>query len=101
VDWGMGTGSGAPVKGTFSGVILPALQDVFQNVTMTCNEIKLGGASYAVGWPAEYANVNFYSLYNPGIAQNGNLDWRTWLAGVEYVNGKPYLFALLNYQWEP
>jgi hypothetical protein len=101
VDWGPSAGSGQPVKGTFPGVILPALQEVFQNVTLACDQIKLGGASYQVTWPVEYANINFYSLYNPGTSQNSNMDWRTWLAGVEYVDGHPYLFALLNYQWEP
>ena len=102
VDWGRGAGSGEPVKGTFPAIILPALQDVFKNETLTCNEIKLGGATYVVEWPSEYANINFYSLHNPGNDPSyGGLDWRTWLAGVEYVDGQPYLFALLNYQWEP
>ena len=102
VDWGTGAGSGQPVSGTFPEIILPALQDVFKNVTLACNEIKLGGATYTVEWPSEYANLNFYSLYNPGNdPSNGGLDWRTWLAGVEYVDGQPYLFSLSNYQWEP
>ena len=100
-DWGPGAGSGESVTGTFSEVITPALQDIFTNLNTTCNEIKLGGASYPVEWPTEYANINFYSLHNPGTEPFSGLDWRTWLAGVEYVNGQPYLFALLNYQWEP
>lgn len=102
VDWGSGAGSGGPVTGTFPEIVLPALQDVFKNETLACNEIKLGGATYMVEWPSEYANLNFYSIHNPGVDPSfGGLDWRTWLAGVEYVNGQPYLFALLNYQWEP
>ena len=102
VDWGPGAGSGEPVKGTFPEIILPALQDGFENATFTCNEIKLGGATYETEWPAEYTNINFYAIHNPGNDPSyGGLDWRTWLAGVEYVGGEPYLFALLNYQWEP
>jgi hypothetical protein len=102
VDWGTGAGSGQLVSGTFPEIILPALQDVFTNMTLTCNEIKLGGATYTVEWPSEYTNLNFYSLYDPGNdPSNGGLDWRTWLAGVEYVDGQPYLFSLSNYQWEP
>jgi hypothetical protein len=102
VDWGSGAGSGEPVTGTFPEIILPALQDVFKNETLTCNEIKLGGATYEVEWPSEYANINFYSIHNPGNDPSyDGLDWRTWLAGVEYVDGQSYLFALLNYQWEP
>lgn len=102
IDWGAGAGSGEPVKGTFPELVLPALQEVFKNDTLTCNEVKLGGATYVAEWPSEYANLNFYSLHNPGNDPTfGGLDWRTWLAGVEYVDGQPYLFALLHYQWEP
>lgn len=102
VDWGPGAGSGEPVTGTFPEVILPALQDVFKNLNTACNEVKLGGATYLVEWPMEYTNINFYSLHNPGNDPSyGGLDWRAWLTGVEYVDGQPYLFALLHYQWEP
>ena len=102
VDWGPGAGSGEPVTGTFQQIVLPALQVVFENETLICNEIELGGATYEVEWPSEYANINFYSLHNPGVDPSyGGMDWRTWLAGVEYVGGKPYLFALLHYNWEP
>jgi hypothetical protein len=102
VNWGTGAGSGEPVIGSFADVILPALQETFKNETLTCNEIKLGGATYKVEWPSEHANINYYSIYNPGNDPSyGGLDWRTWLAGVEYVDGQPYLFALLYYDWEP
>ena len=102
VNWGSSAGSGEPVIGTFPEIILPALQDVFKNETLACNEVKFGGATYEVKWPSKYANINFYSIYNPGNDPSyDGLDWRTWLAGVEYVDGQPYLFALLNYQWEP
>ena len=102
VNWGAGPGSGEPVTGTFPEIVLPALQDVFKNETLTCNEVMLGGATYVAEWPSEYTNLNFYSLHNPGNDPTfGGLDWRTWLAGVEYVDGQPYLLALLNFQWEP
>lgn len=102
VNWGAAAGSGEPVSGTFPEIVLPALQDVFKNESLTCNQIVLGGATYVVEWPVKYANLNFYSLHNPGNdPAYGGLDWRTWLVGVEYVEGTPFLFALLNYQWEP
>jgi len=102
VDWGVGAGSGESVAGTFQAIVLPSLQAVFKNETLICNEIQLGGATYNVEWPSEYANLNFYSIYNPGNdpAYDG-MDWNTWLAAIEYVDGQPYLFALLHYQWEP
>lgn len=102
MDWGLGAGSGEPVRGTFPEIILPALQETFKNFEITCNEIILGGATYVVEWPTEYTNLNFYSVHNPGNDPSyDGLDWNTWLAGVEYVNGNPYLFSLTHYQWEP
>jgi len=102
VDWGAAAGSGESVTGTFPEIVLPGLQDVFKNLNTFCNQIKLGGATYEAEWPPKYANLNFYSLHNPGNDPSfDGLDWRTWLAGVEYVDGKPYLFSLSNNQWEP
>ena len=101
VEWGLAAGSGQPVIGTFSEIILPSLQDVFKNLNLTCNEVVLGGATYLVQWPQKYFSINFFSLHNPGSDEFEGLDWSTWLAGVEYLNGQPYLLALLNFQWEP
>jgi len=102
VEWGIGAGNGELLSGTFPEVVLPPLQNVFKKMTLSCNEIGLGGATYEVEWPIEYTNINFYSLHNPGNDPTyEGLDWQTWLVGVEYVDGKPYLFSLLHYQWEP
>lgn len=101
MKWGPAPGSGKDVVGSFTQVILPKLQDVLgASYTLTCNQIKTGGASYPVAWPDEYHNINFYSLYRPGPAGN-ELNWRTWVAGIEYVGGKPYLISLLHFEWEP
>jgi hypothetical protein len=32
----------------------------------------------------------FYSVFSRTEA-NGNLDWHTWVIGIEYVDAKPYL----------
>jgi hypothetical protein len=29
------------------------------------------------------------------------MDWHTWLLGMHYVNGKPYLYAIMQFFWEP
>ena len=26
---------------------------------------------------------------------------QTWVMGIEYVSGKPYIYALIQYFWEP
>ncbi|RPI31249.1 MAG: hypothetical protein EHM70_11940 [Chloroflexota bacterium] len=100
-NWGIHPGSGMDVKGTFHGEVLPTLLDLFNaSYEMHCSDIVTGGTTYITSWPYEYRNINFYSLVKPG-SPGVELDWRTWLAGVEYVDGKPYLFALMHFFWEP
>ncbi len=100
VDWGLGPGSGLPVQGTFEDLVRPDLLAVFGSAETHCNTIQLGGASYTVAWPSLWKNINFYSVYKPG-SPGMELDWMTWLTGVEYVDGVPYLFSLSRYNWEP
>lgn len=99
VDWGDAPGSGLPSVGAFHQVILPDLLKLFNSTyTLACNQVQVGGATYQASWPY---SANFYSVYYGGTTANGNLDWLTWLVGFEYVNGRPYLYALLPYRWEP
>jgi len=100
VDWGAAPGSGLETKGSFHEVVLPALLKVLnKDYMLDCNQVQVGGATYKAAWP--YPGVNFYSVYFPGTPANNNLDWRTWLIGMEYVNGKPYLYAIMQFFWEP
>jgi len=99
VDWGAEPGSGAQKTGSFHDVVVPELVTAFnQPYTLHCNELKHGGATYELEWPYE---GEFYSVYFPGTEANGNLDWHTWVMGIEYVAGKPYVYALLQFFWEP
>lgn len=102
VSWGPAPGSGEETRGTFRAQPLPKLQEVFgANYTLHCND-TLDLATFSLEpWPPEYANVNFYTVYKPGTEQYGGLDWRAWTVGVEYLQGKPTLFALIHFQWEP
>ena len=100
VSWGLASGSGLETKGSFHELIVPGLLDVFnKNYTLTCNQVTVGGASYPTTWP--YSGINFYSVYYPGSQGSGSLDWHTWLLGMQYTNGKPYLYAIMQFQWEP
>ena len=100
VDWGLAPGSGLPTTGSFHELIVPALRDVFgKDYTLTCDQIQVGGTTYQVSWP--YAGIHFYSVYFLGTQANGNLDWRTWVLGMHDVNGKPYLYAIMQFLWEP
>jgi hypothetical protein len=102
VEWGAAPGSGDATPGTFAAQPLPKLQEVFGAAnTLHCND-TLDLATFSLEpWPAEYKNINFYTVYKPGTDQFGGLDWRAWIAGVEYVQGAPKLFALIHFQWEP
>jgi len=98
-NWGDEPGSGMPKKGAFHDVIVPDLLQVFnQAYTLHCNELRYGGASYDVRWPYD---KDFYSIYYAGTDQYGYLDWHTWVAGIDYVDGKPFIYALMQFFWEP
>ena len=99
VDWGAEPGSGAAKKGSFHDVVVPKLRESFnQPYELHCNELSHGGATYELKWPYQ---GEFYSVYFPGTAANGNMDWHNWVMGIEYVNGKPYVYALMQFFWEP
>jgi hypothetical protein len=100
VNWGAGV-SGLDDVGTFREIPLPKLLEVVNDSSyeQKCNDASTA-SMYVEPWPKPYANINFYALYKPSTP-DVDLDWQTWLAGVEYVGGKPYLFALIHYQWEP
>ncbi len=100
VDWGAAPGSGQETMGPFHETIIPDLLDVFnKDYTLVCDEVKVGGTTYQAAWP--YTGYNFYSVYYPGTAANSNMDWHTWLIGMQYLNGTPYLYAIMQFKWEP
>ena len=101
VNWGIQPASGMEVTATFPDEVLPKLDEVLNSATESgCNDPAMGPNNYIFQWPDDYKNINFVSLAKPG-SPGVELDWRTWLVGVEYVDGKPYLFALLQLFWEP
>lgn len=99
-DWGLSPGSGEPVKGAFQDIVLPSLEAVFSsNAIVTCNSLKVGGATYTPEWP--YTGMDFYSVHLPGTDQYAGMDWETWAVGMVRQEGKPVLAALVRYAWEP
>ena len=102
VPWGYEGGSGKEVNGTFSQVPLPLLLEVLgSDYELHCNDVGVTSAFAQEPWPPEYENINFYNVFKPGTAEYGGLDWRAWLVGIEYVETKPYLFAMTHFEWEP
>ncbi|MDW8226350.1 MAG: hypothetical protein RMJ60_00950 [Anaerolineales bacterium] len=100
-NWGMEPASGLTTTGSFQNVVLPKLQDVFSaSYTLTCNALGDAPQYGTDPWPVIYGNVNYYTILKPGTP-GVDVDFRFWLMGVEYVNGQPYVFALIHFQWEP
>ena len=102
VNWGNEPGSGFAKIGTFSEIPMPMLLEVFDaNYELYCNDIGTAATFAPEPWLFEYQNINFYQVFKSGTEQYGGMDWRSWLVGVEYVAGEPYLFALIHFEWEP
>jgi hypothetical protein len=103
-DWGTADGSGEPLVGPFKDMILPKLQDVVgMDYTRHCNVLEsgtsAGGTAGTLTWPAEYANLNYEALYRAAPAGD-EMNWRTWVIGIDYVGGVPYIASLVQYAWE-
>jgi hypothetical protein len=100
-NWGMAPASGLETNGPFHTVVLPNLQDVFKaNTSLTCNSLGKAPQYGLKPWPEVYTNINYYTVFKPGTP-GVDLDWRYWLVGVEFVQGQPYVFALIQFAWEP
>jgi photosystem II stability/assembly factor-like uncharacterized protein len=96
-NWGGGP-SGQPDVGTFSQVIQPKLQEVFNAPDMEtyCDNLT---KVFNLSQPWPYTNIHYYNLYKPATPQQ--FDFRTWLVGVEYIDGQPYLYSMVSIVWEP
>jgi photosystem II stability/assembly factor-like uncharacterized protein len=97
INWGGGP-SGTPDVGTFKDIIQPKLMDVLNapNMETYCDNLT---KVYPLANPWPYPDYRYYNLYKP--ASDLFFDFRTWLVGIEYVNGQPYISALVTIVWEP
>ncbi len=95
--WGGGP-SGIPDVGTFKNIIQPKLADVLNapNMETYCDNLT---KVFPLANPWPYSGMHYYNLYKP--ASSAGFDFRTWLIGFEYVNGQPYISALVTIVWEP
>jgi hypothetical protein len=93
-DWGSMEGSGLESIGTFLEVMQPKLFEVFNSSYLVgCNDDTFPAG---VGQAWNDTRINFYSLKTPEL-----LAWRSFRAGIEYIDGQPYLYRLINAQWAP
>ncbi|MGD2048394.1 MAG: SH3 domain-containing protein [Chloroflexota bacterium] len=100
-SWGIADGSGNPIEGSFSEVFQPLIERNLEPSTERgCNEILHGGTAGLVQLPPSYEGINYYSFYRPAGPDDFELDWGTWVMGVEIWQGQPYLSFLVHYEWE-
>jgi uncharacterized protein YgiM (DUF1202 family) len=100
-SWGTADGSGNPIEGSFSEVFLPLLERNLESHTERgCDEILNGGTAGLIQLPPSYEGINYYSFYRPAGPDEFELDWGTWVMGVEIWQGQPYLSFLVHYEWE-
>ena len=98
-NWGSHPASGQTVVGAFHDVVVPELVKIFkQPYALYCNDLHHGGATYEPNWSYK---GNFYTVYYAGTEPNGFLDWHSWVVGIDYVNNKPYIYAMTQFFWEP
>jgi len=101
-EWGIQDGSGLPIQGSFSDEIVPWLDDVLDaEFNHYCNDLEngSGGSAGFTLWPYAYQNINYVALYRVA-APGDELNWRTWVAGITYHQGQPYIAFLVQYHWE-
>ena len=100
-SWGIADGSGNPIEGTFSEVIHPILErNLMAHSERGCNEILHGGTAGLVQLPPSYNGINYYSFYRPAGPDEFELDWGSWVMGIEVWQGQPYLSNMVHYEWE-
>jgi len=97
-NWGSGP-SAIDDLGAFIDIIQPKLLDVLNapNMETYCDSLD---KVYPLSHPWPYPGVHYYNLYRPSTS-GVELDFRTWLIGIDYYKGEPYIYGMVNIVWEP
>lgn len=99
-DWGINEGSGDKIRGSFSEIMMPRLErDLIGATAWNCDEGVFGGTAGLTVLPEGYEAVRFYSAHRAAPTEQ-ELDWGTWLIGIERWEGRYYLSYLVHYRWE-
>lgn len=95
-DWGTAPQTQAKVTGSFKDVWLEDMKAAVagKGSQEKCGKLLMGPTAGATEWPEDLQGLTIVSFHRPAGAQ----PWHTTLAGFEYVDGKPYLAALIGYR---
>lgn len=100
-SWGVADGSGEPIEGAFSTVMGPLItSNLLKSSEIACNEIIHGGTAGLITLPDSYEGINYFSLYREPGPNDFELDWGTWVVGIESWEGEYYLSFMVHYEWE-
>lgn len=101
-DWGVADGSGLPIDGSFTDVILPLLDKDLSGATVTaCRQLPTGPTAGSVRLPAEYEGTAYVAYFREaGDTDALGFDWGTWAVGVEQWQGKYVISYLIHYAYE-
>jgi hypothetical protein len=75
-------------------------RDLLPATETGCNEILHGGTAGLVQLPDSFAGINYYSFYRPAGPDEVEMDWGTWVAGVERWQGSYQIAFLVHFAWE-
>jgi hypothetical protein len=95
VNWGAGP-SLIPDVGTLAAIVQPDLAEVLGSGYQTSCDDPSYASMFPNAWP--YANIHYYAVVKP---PTNTFDWKVWLLGFAYEDGRPYLFGTLHFVWEP
>ncbi len=99
-DWGTEDGSGEAIRGSFRDVVMPRLErDLLGASEWACDEGLFGGTAGLTVLPEGYDAVRYVTAHRPAPAEQ-ELDWGTWIIGVERWEENYYLSYLVHYRWE-
>jgi hypothetical protein len=91
-DWGIGG------RGSIRSVLVPPLEkDLLGATDLVCGELVGGGGAGTLQLPFEYQPVNFYTLHRPVADGGAPGDWGSWVVGIDYWQGQPYLAFLVHF----
>jgi hypothetical protein len=88
--------SDAPLTKPFKSVVLPTLKEAVagKGAREKCGPMLTGEGAGVASWPVEFESLTLVSFHSPGT----HGAWSSWIAGIEYVEERPYVTALVGYR---
>jgi hypothetical protein len=93
LNWGNAPGSGLETHGSFQDLIVPDLLDVLREYEVKATRSALR-CNIRAAWPygIEFLSVHWHRRF-PG--------WTGTPGSSHYVDGRPFLYAMMQLTWEP